>query len=190
MIARLRGRVEAIGSDRLVLDIGAISLTVQVPVTLAVRLQPGQTVALFTHLHVREQEIALFGFADEEELQLFQLLITVDGIGPRLALNILSSLSPDSLRLAVANEEPALLTRVPGIGIKTARKILFHLKDRLAPTDLTAMPAPTADDTTVIEALTALGYSVVEAQRAVQAVPREVVGVEERLRAALAQLAP
>lgn len=190
MIARLRGRIEHVAGDRLLVDLGAISLTVQVPVTLAVRLQPGQSVALFTHLHVREQEMALFGFAEEEELQLFQLLLSVDGIGPRLALNILSSLSPDSLRLAVANEEPALLTRVPGIGIKTARKILFQLKDRLAPTDLTAMPAPTADDTTVIEALTALGYSVVEAQRAVQAVPREVVGVEERLRAALARLAP
>jgi Holliday junction DNA helicase RuvA len=190
MIARLRGRVEAIAHDRLVVDIGAISLAVQVPVTLSVRLQPGQAVALFTHFHVREQEMALFGFADEEELHLFQLLITVDGIGPRLALNILSTLSPDSLRLAVANDEPALLTRVPGIGIKTARKILFHLKDRLASADLTTLPAPTAEDTTVIEALTALGYSVVEAQRAVQAVPREVVGIEERLRAALAQLAP
>ncbi len=190
MIARLRGRVEALAGDRLVLDIGAISLVVQVPVTLSTRLQPGQAVVLFTHLHVREQEIALFGFADEEELQLFQLLITVDGIGPRLALNILSSLPADSLRFAVTHDDPALLTRVPGIGIKTARKILFQLKDRLAPAEQTILAVPTADDATVIEALTALGYSVVEAQRAVQAVPRDIVGVEERLRAALAQLAP
>ena len=155
------------------------------------QLHVGQSVALFTHLHVREQDISLFGFPTEEELQLFQLLLGVDGVGPRLALNILSTLPPDALRLAVANDEPGILTRVPGIGVKSARKILFHLKDKLVPTDLEAagIHAITDDDADVIEALTSLGYSVVEAQRAVQALPKDVIGVEDRLRLALAQLA-
>jgi len=150
----------------------------------------GQTVALFTYLHLREQEITLFGFISSEDLQLFEMLLGVSGVGPRLALNMLSTLTQDTIRLAVANEEPGLLTRVPGIGAKSARKILFHLKDKLAPADLegVGMSMITDDDAEVIEALTSLGYSVVEAQRAVQSLPKDADGVEERLRLALSQM--
>ena len=191
MLARLRGRVEEIDENQIIVDVGAFGLIVFMPSAQITQLHVGQSVALFTHLHVREQDISLFGFPTEEELQLFQLLLGVDGVGPRLALNILSTLPPDALRLAVANDEPGILTRVPGIGVKSARKILFHLKDKLVPTDLEAagIHAITDDDADVIEALTSLGYSVVEAQRAVQALPKDVTGVEDRLRLALAQLA-
>jgi Holliday junction DNA helicase RuvA len=192
MIARVRGRIEQIEDDHVIVDVGAFGVTVYAPAAQLATYHAGQAVALFTHLHVREQDISLFGFSTAEELELFDLLLRVDGIGPKLALNILSTLSPDSLQLAVANDEPALLTRVPGIGIKTARKILFHLKDKLAPADLTGLGIrPISDsDAEVIDALTGLGYSVVEAQRAVQTLPKNLEGVEERLRAALSQMAP
>jgi Holliday junction DNA helicase RuvA len=192
MIARLRGRAEHIGDDHLIVDVGPLGLTVFMPASQLLGLHAGQQVALFTHLHIREQDISLFGFGAAEDLQLFDLLLSVDGIGPRLALNILSTMTADSLRLAVANDEPGLLTRVPGIGVKTARKILFQLKDKLAPTDLEAAGLRLVGDADaeVIDALTTLGYSVVEAQRALQAIPKDTAGVEDRLRAALSYLAP
>ncbi len=192
MIARIRGRIELIADDHIIVDVGALGITVYAPAAQLATYHVGQAVALFTHLHIREQDISLFGFATAEELQLFDLLLQVDGIGPRLALNTLSTLTPESLQLAVANDEPALLTRVPGIGIKTARKILFQLKDKMAPSDLSGLGLrPVSDsDAEVIDALTGLGYSIVEAQRAVQSLPKTLEGVEERLRAALTQMAP
>ncbi|NUQ39120.1 MAG: Holliday junction branch migration protein RuvA [Caldilineales bacterium] len=192
MISRIRGRIEQIETNFAVVDVGAFGVNVFLPPAQLRHYQPGQAVALFTFLHLREQELALFGFESEEELQLFQVLLGVAGVGPRLALNILSHLTPDALRLAVANDEPALLTRVPGIGVKNARKILFYLKDKIAPAELDAagIARISEEDAEVIDALTTLGYSVVEAQRAVQRLPAEAQGVEERLRAALTQLAP
>ncbi|RME85767.1 MAG: Holliday junction branch migration protein RuvA [Caldilineae bacterium] len=192
MISRIRGRVEHIAEDFVVIDVGAVSINVAMPSTQLATLRVGQAVVLHTHLHVREQALALFGFLTAEELQLFELLIEVSGVGPRLALNILSTLTPETLRRAVAGEEPALLARVPGIGNKSARKILFHLKDKLAggePGEFGAGIISDAD-TEVIEALTSLGYSVVEAQRALQGIPDDVTDVEERLRLALAQMSP
>ncbi|NOX62068.1 MAG: Holliday junction branch migration protein RuvA [Chloroflexi bacterium] len=192
MIVRVRGRVEEQGEGHIVVDVGPFGVHVQLPASDAATLRVGQSVALFTYLHVREQELSLFGFLSEEELQLFHLLLGASGVGPRLALNVLSTLSPDAIRLAISNDEPGILTRVPGIGAKSARKILFHLKDKFAPEEL-GPPGATAlsdVDAEVIDALTALGYSVVEAQRALQRVPKEVEGVENRLRAALSQLAP
>jgi len=192
VISRLRGRIEYIADDHVIVDIGPMGVTVYAPAAQLTGWQLGQPVALFTYLHIREQELTLFGFAAEEDLELFQVLLGVSGVGPKLALGILSTLPPDTIRMAVANDEPGLLTRVPGIGPKSARKILFHLKDKMGVSEFDGVGAIpiTDEDAEVIEALTALGYSIVEAQRAVQAVPKDVIGVEERLRAALARLAP
>ncbi len=192
MISRLRGRIEALYEDRAVIDIGPLGLTVYAPAAQLAEWRVGDAVALFTYLQVREQEWTLFGFVSEEDLELFQTLLGVSGVGPKLALSILSTLPPDTIRMAVANDEPGLLTRVPGIGAKSARKILFHLKDKMSIPEYggVGMAAITDEDAEVIEALTALGYSVVEAQRAVQGIPKDISGVEERLRAALAQLMP
>ncbi len=190
MIRRLRGRIEALTEEVAIVDIGPIGLEVYAPATQLAEWQVGQPVALFTYLHVREQELTLFGFGSEEDLELFEVLLGVSGVGPKLALSILSTLPPDTIRMAVANDEPGLLTRVPGIGAKSARKILFHLKDKIGAPEYEGVGVTpiTDEDAEVIEALTSLGYSVVEAQRAVQAVPKDVSGVEDRLRAALAQL--
>jgi Holliday junction DNA helicase RuvA len=190
MIRRLRGQIEHIEEDHIIVDVGAFGVAVYEPQAQIAQQHIGQAVALFTHLHVREQEITLFGFTSAEDRQLFEMLLGVSGVGPRLALNMLSTLTQDTIRLAVANEEPGLLTRVPGIGAKSARKILFHLKDKIAPADLEGigMSALTDEDAEIIEALTSLGYSIVEAQRAVQSLPKDTHGVEERLRLALSQM--
>ena len=151
----------------------------------------GGQVALYTHLVVREKELTLYGFGEEDERMLFELLMRVPGVGPRLALAILSTLSPQVLGNAVAQDEHEVLMRVPGIGKKTAQKLVFELKERLAPGDLAAGLVSISDvDTEVIEALTALGYSIVEAQTALQSIPEDTPqDVEERILAALAYFA-
>jgi Holliday junction DNA helicase RuvA len=193
MIRLVRGTVVANGKDHLVVDVGGsyggIGLRVFVPEPTAAQYKPTVPITLYTHLHVREDILALYGFPTEDELLMFELLLNVNGVGPRVALTTLSTLTPDALRLALANDEPAILARVPGIGKRTAQKIVLELKDKvMAPTGALAALAQVTDlDTEVIEALTALGYSVVEAQRAIQRLPKDVTSVEERLRLALSQ---
>jgi Holliday junction DNA helicase RuvA len=191
MIASVKGRVATVGRDYLVVDVGGVGLKVHVPASQLAQTNPGRPVELFTHLHVRETELALYGCASEEELALFELLLGVAGVGPRVALAILSKMPADSLRLAIAQEQVELLARVPGIGPKTAKKIVFHLKDKVqAEMGVTITPVLSEADAEVIAALTSLGYSVVEAQAAVQSLPRdEELGIEERVRLALMYLA-
>jgi Holliday junction DNA helicase RuvA len=188
MIARLEGMVIDIGSDHLVVSVGGVGLRVHVPGDVLRGLSGrGAHVRLFTHLHVRENELALYGCSTQEQLELFHLLLSVSGIGPRTALTILSSLSPERLRAAVSREQPDVLAQVPGVGLKTARRIIFQLKDKLAPGQIAAVPGLTDQDTEVIAALTALGYSVVEAQTALQNIPRDPeMSLEEQLRLTLA----
>ena len=161
------------------------------PADLLAQVRPGDEVFLHTYLYVREQELSLYGFADSQDLLLFQMLLGVSGIGPRLALAALSAMPGDALRLAINQQQPEVLARIPGIGKKTAEKIVLELKDKVVveeglPGELAALSEADAE---VIDALTALGYSVVEAQRAVQGLPPDVEDVEERLRLALAGFA-
>jgi Holliday junction DNA helicase RuvA len=187
MIATVEGRISVVAQDSLVVNVGGVGLRVLCPRPLVKSARAGEQVLLFTHLVVRENELALVGFASEEELVLFQHLLGVAGVGPKTALALLSALAPDSLRLAIGQERPELLARVPGIGKKTAQKIVLELKDKLAAPELAeGLVTLTEADAAVIDALTALGYSIVEAQRAVQGLPRDVTDVEERLRRALA----
>ena len=191
MIARLSGTVAAVGPDHVIVQVGGVGFHVRVPTQVLEQVQPGRPVELLTYLHVRENEISLYGFLTEEERALFELLLGVSGVGPKVALATLSTVSPDALREAVLREEPGILSRVPGIGPKTARAIIFHLKDRLVPTGAEVAPLLTDEDAEVIAALTALGFSLVEAQTALQNLPRgEEMPLEERIRRALAYLAP
>lgn len=188
MIASIEGVVLHRHPDSLVLGLGGLGIRVFAPADLLATARPGEALFLHTHLHVREQELALYGFANEQDLALFQLLLGVSGIGPRSALSILSNMPVDALRLAISQEQPGVLARIPGVGKKTAEKIVLELKDRISspegvPPELAALSEADAE---VIDALTALGYSIVEAQRAVQTLPRDVRDVEERLRLALA----
>ncbi len=192
MIARLRGILESVTKDSIVVGVGGVGFRVHASQAVRSALQgAGQPVELFTHLHVRENELALYGFASEEELALFEMLLGVSGVGPKVALSVLAVGAPETLRAAIANEQANVLTRVPGVGTRTAKAIILHLKDKmgggLAPAPVTQM---TDADAELIAALTGLGYSVVEAQTALASLPRDPsVAVEERLRQALAYFA-
>ncbi len=187
MIALIEGRIAARLRDALVIMVGGVGLKVLCPQPALAAARPGELIRLHTHLVVREDDLSLIGFAEEEELDFFEKLIGVSGVGPRLALSVLSFMAPDALRLAIGQEQPDLLARVPGIGKKTAQKIVLELKDKVGAVAVAeGLAALTEADAAVIDALTALGYSIVEAQRAVQALPRDLTDVEERLRRALA----
>jgi Holliday junction DNA helicase RuvA len=193
MIVSLRGIIQSIhpATGVVVIEVGGVGLLVQCTSTVLDSLDGvGRPAHLYTHLHVREQELALFGCASEEERELFEVLLTISGVGPKIGLAVLSTLSPDVLRQAVARDQAEVLDRVPGVGRRLAERMLLALKDKLRPG--VDVSAPTFDvDADVIGALTALGYSIVEAQAAVQALPRRPdAAVEDRVREALAYLAP
>jgi Holliday junction DNA helicase RuvA len=193
MIVSLRGMVQHIDHEQqsVIIDVGGVGLLVRCTLGVIDGLDGvGRPAHVFTHLHVREDELALYGCASEEERQLFELLLTISGVGPKIALAVLSTLSPDVLRQAVAREQAEVLDRVPGIGRKMAERMLLQLKDKLG-AGAPLQPAVYDVDADVIGALTALGYSIVEAQAAVQSLPRSKdAPVEERVLAALAYLAP
>jgi len=187
MIASLSGRIQEINSDSLVLDVGGVGLQVFAPAPLRDRLKPAETVFLYTYLVVREDALSLYGFDTKEGRDFFILLLGVNGVGPRLSLAMLSTLSPDAIRRAVFHEQADVFSRVPGVGKKTAQKIMLHLQDRIPmEAGLERIAAISDVDTEVLGALTSLGYSVVEAQTALQSIPRDTPQeVEARLRAAL-----
>jgi Holliday junction DNA helicase RuvA len=192
MIASLQGTLAAVGKDFVILQVGGVGFRVFVPQTLLDGLTgPGQQVALFTHLNVRENDLSLYGCESEEELVIFRLLLGVSGIGPKVALSILSFLPLEHLQAAIAQEDVVALARVPGIGPKTAKKLVFDLKDRVAVAGLPGEPVPvlTEANADLLAALTSLGYSVAEAQEAIRALPREPLALEEKVRLALAYFA-
>jgi Holliday junction DNA helicase RuvA len=185
MIAVIQGPLLLNARDHLIVMASGVGYKVFCPPNAGG--SPGETVTLHTSLIVREDSMTLYGFATPPERDLFELLLTITGVGPKVALAILSTLSADSLRNAVVADRPEILTRVPGIGKKTAQKILFELKDKLTG-GLDAAPAAAYTDinSDVIDSLVALGYSIIEAQTAVQALPADAPNdVEERLRLAL-----
>ena len=179
MIATLEGRVGSRSADGFILLVGGVGLDVVAPYSTIDKLT-GDQIFLYTRLVTREDSLTLYGFATEAERELFDFFLKISGIGPKLAITILSTLSVDNVRSAVRDEKPEILSRVPGIGKKTGEKIILELRDKL-PSSLDI--APIADvsgvNADVIDALTALGYSIVEAQSAVQALPPETPEDEE-----------
>ena len=187
MISILHGKVISQETDGIIVDVNGVGFHVMVPTPLRDRLQSGETIYLYTRMIVREDAWILCGFETKEGREVFDLLLSVNGIGPRLALSILSTLSPDTIRRAVFNDQAEIFSRVPGIGNKTAQKIVLHLQDRLPSNEGLAPLARISEvDTEVLAALTTLGYSRVEAQAALQYIPRDTPQeVETRLRIAL-----
>jgi len=191
MIARLHGKVASVGQDSVVVDVGGVGYRVRVPRSFLEGLQgPGDTVTLHTHLHVRENELTLYGCSSEDELGLFETLLTVSGIGPRSAMNIVSNVPVETLREAVARGDASLLARLPGVGKRTAERLVTDLKGRLGEAEGSPLRALSAGDAEVVAALTALGYSVAEAQQALAGLPPAgSLALEERIRLALRSFA-
>ncbi len=181
MIAFVRGRVAQVGLTSVVVDLGGVGLELNcAPGTIAT-LRTGAEATLPTSLVVREDSLTLFGFLDEDERSLFELVQTASGVGPKLAQAMIAVLPPDELRRAVTAEDVRALTRVPGIGQKGAQRIILELKDRIgAPTGSSHSPAsaPASAEPAwraqVREGLVGLGWSAKEAERAVEAVAESV----------------
>ena len=188
MISYIRGILTEASGDGIVVEAGGIGYEIRVPLSVLERLpRLGEEVKIHTFLQVREDGVGLFGFLDRGELAMFKQLLGVGGIGPKGALGVLTALKPDDLRLAVISGDAKAITRVPGVGIKTAQRIILDLKDKVSMDDILPAADGSGPDSggrvdavlgaaarEAMEALTALGYSAMEASRAVGRV--EVTG--------------
>ncbi len=174
-------------TDNLVVNLSGLGLRVYVPASVRQNANTGELVLLHTHLVVREDALTLYGFDLREERDFFLILLGVDGIGPRTALAVLSTFSLDNIRQAVSNGQSEVFCRVSGIGKKTAQKMLLHLEDKVgAISRVEQLASLTELETELIGALTGLGYSIVESQAAIQAIPKDTApDLEAKLRAAL-----
>ena len=192
MIAAVEGTLVSRGANNVIVKAGSLSLQINVPGSIINKLgHPGSTVILHTHLYVREDVLALYGFATGQELALFEQLITVSGIGPKVALALLTALSADQIAAGIIGGNAELLSQVPGIGKKTAARIILDLKGKLEKGwEGEVITATTDADGDAVAALTGLGYSIREAMQALSAVAQtEGMTVEDKVRLALQQLA-
>jgi Holliday junction DNA helicase RuvA len=191
MITSLQGIVEAMGGDYAIINVGGVGFRVYMPTSVLSTLRKvGEEVKVYTHLRVTDDDISIYGFGSADELTLFETLISVSGLGPRLALAMLSSLTVEQMTMAIATGSIDLLTTVPGIGKKMAGRLVLELKDKVG-AGLIATPATQVaqENTDVLAALTSLGYSISEASRAVATLPTASdLSVEERVKLALQYL--
>lgn len=190
MIGRIQGTLISISAPKLLIDCNGLGYEVDVPMSTLYQLpSAGQNITLLTHFHVREDQQQLFGFASEAERQAFRSLIKISGVGARTALAVLSGMSVNELIQAIAVQEPGALTRIPGIGKKTAERLLLELKGKLAPDLGAGNGSATQLDAAseIIQALLTLGYSDKEARLAVQQIPKDTT-VSDGIKLALKSL--
>ena len=191
MIGFLRGRIVSKSPPQLTVDVGGVGYELEVPMSTFFLLPAvGEEVRLLTHLVVREDAHVLYGFATEDERRLFRSLLKVSGVGPKIALALLSGMSVEAFALCVQNQDVGALTRVPGIGRKTAERLLVEMRDRLAavegvPGTGAALSGTPSAESEAFEALVALGYKPAEATRLLKAVGPGTHSTEELIRRAL-----
>ena len=188
MLTGLKGILESKGDEWVVIGVGGVSFRVNVPSSaLSILGDVGARVQLYTHLQVREDHLALYGFASSEELGLFELLIGTSGVGPKAALSLLSVMSPQELAFAISAEDTDLLARVPGIGRKTAGRLIVELKGKIDKVWIGGFAPEVAQaNAEVVTALLNLGYSAQEAASAVASLPPSSdLSLEEKVRLAL-----
>jgi len=191
MIASLNGKIETLNSDSAIVNVGGVGFKVFMPTSaISVIGKLGDTVKVFTHMHVREDNIALYGFPTAEELWLFETLLGVTGLGPKLSLAMLSALNPDQITMAIATGSADMLDMIPGIGKKVASRIILELKDKIgAGWVITPATEMTKENADILAALTSLGYSAAEAVKAVAALPADPkLKLEDKVKMALQYL--
>ena len=187
MIARLKGKIEFLKDGYAVVDVSGVGYKVYLSAFSLGKIAGAENVELFIHTHVREDILALYGFLSCDELDIFELLISVSGVGPRSALGILSIADPKTIRTAIINEDPGILTKVSGVGKRTAERVIVELKNKVA--DLTVGEKEgVVADSDALEALASMGYSVSEAREALKGVAKDVKDVGERVKLALKNL--
>lgn len=202
MISYIKGTIESIGEDEIVLENQGIGYAIRVPRSVIHSVSVSEkTVKIYTYLYVREDALNLYGFLSKDDLSIFKMLITVNGIGPKGAIGILSNLSADDLRFAVLSDDAKAIAKAPGVGIKTAGKVILELKDKMKLEDafekklehtLQENGTVQTDESQIadaVSALVALGYGATEAMKAVRSVgDSENMDVEQLLKAALKKL--
>jgi Holliday junction DNA helicase RuvA len=178
LIGFLRGALQRLAPDRVILDVGGVGYAVRVPLSTYYQLERiglGKPVELHIHTHVREESLDLYGFATEDELRLFERLLGVSGVGPRLAQGVLSGMPPAEVLSALATGDAARLQRIPGVGRKTAERLVLELRD--AAQEMVAAkpgePAPQGEEQDLVSALVGLGYKLAQVERVVAAVRRD-----------------
>lgn len=187
MIAKLNGKIDFLKDSYAVVDVNGVGYKVYVTLHTFGMIAGRQTVELYTHTYVREDTLALYGFLQLDELEMFELLISISGIGPKAAMGILAIADPKTVAAAVLNEDPSILTRVSGVGKKIAQRVILELKNKIV--DIPAHEkAQIAGDSDALEALVAMGYSVSEARETLKLVPASVQDVGERVKHALKSL--
>lgn len=188
MFERINGAIAYARNGYAVLDVNGVGYKVFVTNYTLGRIAGLSQETFYVHTHVREDALALFGFLTLEELDIFELLLSVSGVGPKVGMAILNIATPNTIKTAVINEDPSILTKVSGIGKKTAERIIVDLKNKV--TDLpTSVKAQAVGDSDALEALVGMGYSVTEAREALKSVSKEISDIGERVKQALKNLA-
>ena len=184
MIAKIRGKIDSIGTGYAIVDVGGIGYKVFMTAYLLGKLSGKKEVELFIHTHVREDILSLYGFSNKEEHDMFELLISISGIGPKAAIGILTIADPKTISASVLNEDPSILTKVSGVGKKTAERVILELKSKIA--DISSGEKFSAtQDSEVIEAITSMGYTVQESRDALKAIPKGIDDVGEKIKQTL-----
>ncbi len=187
MIAKLKGQIEFLRGNYVVVDVAGVGYKVFITSFTLGKIAGREKIELFIHTYIREDALDLYGFLTVEELEMFELLISISGIGPKAGLGILSIAEPKTIRAAVASGDSSILTRVSGVGKKTAERVIVELRNRVEKLSK-GEEAVAASDSEAIEALVSLGYSATQAREALKSVPEDVEDVSEKVRAALKNL--
>jgi Holliday junction DNA helicase RuvA len=191
MIASLEGIIDAVSKDSLIVNVNGIGFKVTVTTSVLSEMGiTGREVKLYTHFHVREDDMSLFGFGSLDELKLFETLISVSGLGPKTGMAMLSAMSADQVAMAIASGSVEILTTIPGIGKKTADRLILELKDKVGGVMISSPAGKAAQENAdVVSALVSLGYSVQETTKAVNALPSgKKLTLENKVKLALQYL--
>lgn len=187
MISLLQGAIYDIQGSTATVLVGGVGYQVLLSSLAAGQILPSEEATFYIHTHVREEALQLFGFLHREELEMFELLISISGIGPKVGLSILAIADPKTIRTAIVNRDPSILTSVSGVGKKTAERVIIELQNKVTAADIYDTDVAIADRE-AIEALTALGYSLSQAREALQTVSKDTTDISTRIRLALKAL--
>lgn len=187
MIAKIKGKIEYLKDNYVVVDVQGVGYKLFVSAYTFGKVAGQEQVDFFVHTHVREDAIDLYGFLNMEELEMFELLISISGVGPKSGLGILTVATPKTIKTAILNEDSSILTKVSGVGKKTAERVILELRNKVADMPESEKDT-TVSDSDAIEALMSMGYSVTEARDALKMVPGDIKDIGRRVGAALKNL--
>jgi len=185
MIGKLKGKIEYVRNGYVIIDVNGVGYRVFVSELTLGKIVKKEDVQLHIHTNVREDHITLYGFADQEELDMFEMLLSISGVGPKAGLAILTIASPAMIRKAILQEDSSILTRVSGVGKKTAERIILELKNKIAGIPGKKGEAEATGHQEVVDALMTMGYSAAEARQALKSVPKDVDDISQQIKLAL-----